>query len=248
MRATRRRTPTLTAGLAALLAAWACLPAISAGQPSLGASCAHPYTATFKTGQRQPLGGDQSRVSISFSTEHPWGIEWAVRQPGYVICTARVQLRDGSWVGPTKVNPYATPTPTGGEYHEPSGARSSLRQVIVTAARTSLRPGANCNYPVFSGSAVDGGTSQKSDTKDFTVNFKLDSRSGPKAGGGETVTFQAEVIIHNPRLVMCRLEVSEFKGSWRTFPLQIGPHGGLSSEIILPSDIGFAIFGYARVK
>jgi hypothetical protein len=223
--------------------------ASSARATAIGSTCAHPWQADYRVGG--PSGrfeGDQTLIRMGSSLGRiPRSVQWSVRA-GYVICSARIQLADGHWVGPTRVNPYPTPTPIGGEYRAPQGPPSSLRTVIVTAARSPVRPGANCNYPLFSGFAVDGAASQKSDLKDFTVKYKLDRESNPgEPGEGALTTFHAEVIVTNPRIVMCRVVVKEFKGSGRSWPLPIGPHGGLSSKITLESRIGFSIAGYARL-
>jgi hypothetical protein len=124
---------------------------------------------------------------------------------------------------------------------------SKARSVCIKRVEGE-KPGSSCTHPLFSGESVDGSPSQKSDTKDFIVKFKLDSETKPKeALPGDFTTFQAEVIVYNPRLVMCRVVVSEFKGSGRTYPLKIGPHGGLSSRLTLASSIIFGILGYARL-
>jgi hypothetical protein len=221
----------------------------SARATATGSTCAHPWQADYRVGgPNGHFDGDLTLIRMGSALGPiPQSVDWSVRA-GYVICSARIQLADGHWVGPTRVEPYATPMPIGGEYTAPQGPHSPLRTVIVTAARSPVPPGANCNYPLFSGFAVDGATSQKSDTKDFTVKHKLDSENQPReAGEGNSTTFQAEVIVTNPRIVMCRVVVNEFKGSGRSWPLTIGPHGGLSSRLTLESSIGFGIAGYARL-
>jgi hypothetical protein len=234
----------LGACLAALIVIGASqLVSSASGQSGSGSSCAHPWQAIYRVGG--PGGGfegDQTHIHMSGT---PRLLNWLAYRPRSVICSARIQLANGRWVGPTALYPYTTPTPTGGEYKAP---HAPLRTAIVTAARSPVPPGASCNYPIFSGLAVDGFPSQRSDTKDFTVKFKLDSETKPgEASEGDFTTFQAEVIASNPRLVMCRLVVSEFKGSGRVYPLSISPHGGLSSRLTLESRIGFGILGYARL-
>ncbi len=254
----RRRTR-LRQAIAGLMAFCACLvgggaaiSVASKGQRLSGSTCAHPWQASFQVGG--PNGrftGDQTLIRMGSSLGPiPRSVDWSVRA-GYVICSARIQLADGRWVGPTRVNPYPTPTPIGGEYTAPQGPHSSLRGVFVTAAHSPVRPGANCNYPLFSGFAVDGASSQGSDLKDFTVKYKLDRESKPgEPSVGALTTFQAEVIVTNPRIVMCRVVVKEFMGSrppGRNYPLSIGSHGGLSSRLTLESRIPFSIAGYARL-
>jgi hypothetical protein len=243
-----RRTPSarvvVGACLAAVLGMASLLAGSADGQAGLGSSCAHPWQAIYRTGG--PGGGfegDQAHIHMSGT---PRLLGWVAERPRSVICNARIQLADGRWVGPTSVSPYTTPTPTGGEYKAP---HAPLRTAIVTAARSPVPPGDSCNYPIFSGLAVDGFPSQRSDTKDFTVGIKIDSETKPKeALPGDFTTFQAEVTVSNPRLVMCRLFVSEFKGRGRTYPLSIGPHGGLSSRLTLASSTAFGILGYARLR
>ncbi|HEY7829530.1 MAG TPA: hypothetical protein VIC06_03075, partial [Solirubrobacteraceae bacterium] len=201
-----------------------------------------PWQAIYRVGG--PGGGfegDQKDIPMSGT---PRLVNWVAPGPRSVICSARIQLTDGRWVGPTRLYPYATPTPIGGEYQTQHGSR--VRTAIITAARSPVPPGASCNYPLFSGLAVDGYPSQRSDTKDFTVQYKFDSQTNPDTPGALT-TFQAEVSVSNPRLIMCHLFVSEIKGSGRTYRLNIGPHGGLSSRLTLESRIGFGILGYARL-
>jgi hypothetical protein len=124
--------------------------------------------------------------------------------------------------------------------------RGSTARTLCIKRVEAEKPGTSCAHPLFSGFAVDGAHSQKSDLKDFTVKFKLDSEN--KSESDQSITFQAEVSITNPRLVMCRLVVNEFKGSGRSWPLTIGPHGGLSSQLTLPVGVAFGIAGYARVE
>jgi hypothetical protein len=156
----------------------------SARATAIGSTCAHPWQASFQVGgPNGHFDGDLTLIRMGSALGPiPRSVDWSVRA-GYVICSARIQLADGHWVGPTRVNPYPTPTPIGGEYTAPQGPHSPLRTVIVTAARSPVPPGANCNYPLFSGFAVDGATSQKSDTKDFTVKHKLDSENQPREAG-----------------------------------------------------------------
>jgi hypothetical protein len=242
----RRRTSIYGAlgGCLAALVIGGSLPASSAdGHARLGSSCAHPWQATYRVGgSNGGFEGDQAHIHMSGT---PRLLNWVAERPRSVICSARIQLTNGRWVGPTGLYPYTTPTPTGGEYKAP---HAPLRTAIVTAARSPVPPGASCNYPIFSGEAVDGFPSQRSDTKDFAVKRKIDSETKPKeALPGDLTTFQAEVIAYNPRLVMCRLSVSEFLGGGHTYPLHIGPHGGLSSRLTLESSIIFWISGYARL-
>jgi hypothetical protein len=146
----RRRTSTygaLGGCLAALLVIGASLPASSAdGQASLGSSCARPWQAIYRVGgSNGGFEGDQTHIYMSGT---PRLLNWLAYRPRSVICSARIQLANGRWVGPTGLYPYTTPTPTGGEYKAP---HAPLRTAIVTAARSPVPPGASCNYPIFSG-------------------------------------------------------------------------------------------------
>jgi hypothetical protein len=244
-----RRTTLAVVGAVAIAPSATAAIATGRSAGASGSTCAHPWQADYRVGgPNGHFDGDLTLIRMGSALGPiPRSVDWSVRS-GYVICSARIQLADGHWVGPTRVEPYATPTPIGGEYTAPHGPHSPLRTVIVTAARSLVPLGANCNYPLFSGFAVDGAHSQKSDIKDFTVGFKRDSENKPgETGEGDFTTFQAEVIVTNPRIVMCHLVVNEFKGSRRSWPLTIGPHGGLSSRLTLESRIGFGIAGYARV-
>jgi hypothetical protein len=143
-----------------------------------------------------------------------------------------------------KVKPPTTPFQCKKKFRPRSKARRACIKLVE-----SQKPGSSCKHPLFSAFAVDGASSQGSDLKDFTVKFKLDRRN--KSGErGESITFHAEVIVSNPRLVMCRLVVAESKGGGprgRNYPLSIGPHGGLSSQLTLPAGTAFGIIGYARL-
>jgi hypothetical protein len=96
---------------------------------------------------------------------------------GEIVCQARVELRDGSWVGPTKLEPYATPTPTGGVWREAPGGRSRLRLIVVTAARSPVRAESSCDYPLASEKSISG---WRGDLKDFGVKLLE-----PRQGGGQ---------------------------------------------------------------
>jgi hypothetical protein len=143
-----------------------------------------------------------------------------------IICSARIQRRDGSWVGPSRLRPYPTPTPVGGEYVETSDPTTQFRQVVVKFAKPPVPRGANCNYPEQS---RVGGTMQKG----LSAAFRLNT---PEPG-----MFEVAVTVHDPNTVICRI-VAEEEGRAppgvgslyehiRSFPISIGAHGGLSSPL-----------------
>ena len=59
---------------------------------------------------------------------------WTMK-PGYVVCSVRIELVDGSLVPPTTVFPYPTPTPTGGQYDETSDPASRFSSITIAAAK-----------------------------------------------------------------------------------------------------------------
>jgi hypothetical protein len=103
-----------------------------------GSSCAHPWRASYVVGGPEGgFEGDQKRIEMNGT---PRKLTWVVwPEQGNVICGVRIQLADGKLGRPTKLLPYATPTPVGGEYREPHGPHSrlpSLRCRLVPVVTT----------------------------------------------------------------------------------------------------------------
>jgi hypothetical protein len=148
-----------------------------------------------------------------------------------IICSARIQRRDGSWVGPTRLRPYPTPTPIGGEYLETTEANTQFRQVIVKFAKSSVPRGSSCDYPQQS---RVGGTMQKG----LSAAFRVDTP--------EPEMDEVAVTVHDPNIVICQA-VAEEEGQAdpgvntlyehiRSFPITIGQRGGASSPVPRPTE------------
>jgi hypothetical protein len=223
---------------AAVMALGLSAPALGAKTPPSGSSCAHPVVMTLHRGQKAVGYHHQIIIAAEPQLLVP-GVRTAVEWWGWsgpsaedtdIICSARIQRLDGSWVGPTRLRPYATPTPMGGEYDETTDPSTQYRQVVVEFAKSPVPRGASCDYPLMS----RAGNSQ---TRDPSAVFRVDT---PQPGMDEVA-----VTIHNPNIVICRataIEESEpatIPGSSfefvRNLPITIGEHGGLSSPLPQPT-------------
>jgi hypothetical protein len=227
---------------AVVITAWA-------AQGAQGSSCAHPWRASYLVGGPEGgFEGDQKRIEMSGT---PRKLTWVVwPEQGNVICSVRIELADGKLGRPTRLLPYSTPTPVGGEYRAPHGPHSPLRAVIVTAAKSPVPPGSSCNYPVFGSQSVDGAPAEGADTKDLSVTVKV--VSDPNPGSTEPTRLRLEVDIHNPRVVICRAFLtvvpSDGHGA-KTIPVSITSGGTVTSEDIeVPADYAFAGVVYARLR
>jgi hypothetical protein len=227
------------------------LPA-RASAATLGSSCAHPATVTFKPGEVSNVGSGPARIAIEIQTKHPWWVAWVVRA-GYIVCSARIQLRDGSWVRPTRLRPYQTPTPWGGEYKEAARSRASLRQIVIGAARSPVAAGSSCNYPLASYMTLGG---PAGDTKDISVNILEPGYQGNGTGLETTLNFQLEVTIHNPRIVVCAAGMTVYplneegfvrSNRYKEYPVAIPSHGGLS-RVLGPVSTSGGITGQAFAR
>ena len=215
----------------------------------LGSSCAHPWQARYQTGGHGGgFEGDQSHIAMS---GEPRNLTWDVK-PGNLICSVRIQLGDGQWVRPTKLFPYRTPTPIGGEYQAPSGAHSPLKLAVVTAARSPVPPGTSCNYPVYSTEAVDGAPGQGSDTKDFGVNVRTISETNPgEPIPGAKTTLSLVVTVHDPRVELCHAYIAAIAPDFShedEHLVHISSHGGESSAVTIPATYASAGIVYARLR
>jgi hypothetical protein len=238
MRTTRCRTRSLKIGLLALLALAFSSSALGAKAPLPGSSCAHPVVVTLHRGQSAAHYQHQVIIDAEYRHLIP-SVKAIVGWHGWsgpgaedtdIICSVRIQRRDGSWVGPTRLRPYPTPTPVGGEYVETTDPSTQFRQVVVKFAKSPVPRGANCNYPQQS---RVGGAMQKG----LSAAFRVDT---PEPGMDEVA-----VTVHDPNTVICRI-IAEEEGQAppgvgslyehiRSFPISIGPHGGISSP--LPNEL-----------
>lgn len=222
-----------------LLAASSALASASKRRSALGLGCKHAVTLTLKHGEQGRVYANYYLNVVRVPGEPPF-VEWgSLPTRNYITCSARVQLRDGSWVRPTRINPFSSSTPFGGEYAETNNPQSQFRQIVVQFARSPVPRGASCNYPL-TGSAYAG---EGIDIKDYSVKFRV---GVPSKGQDEL-----DVSINNPRIVICGVMVYERGGkdtayTLRTFQPTIGPHGGLSSPMPEPKE-GAGTYLYARV-
>jgi hypothetical protein len=115
------------------------------------------------------------------------------------------------------------------------------------------RPGTSCAHPLESGMATDG--AGIGDTKDYSVTVKQ-VNSEPHEGT-EPKPVRVSVTIHNPRVVLCSVEVDVIVSNPTTgirkkyiYHPAISPNGGLSSIVEEPSvhldEFGVSV--YARYK
>ena len=226
------------AAFAVLLALGLTPLALGAKTPRPGSSCARPVVVTLHRGQR--FAHYQHQVIIDAEYRHliP-GVNAIVGWYGWsgpgaedtdIICSARIQRRDGSWAGPTRLRPYPTPTPVGGEYQETTNPSTQFRQVVVKFAKPPVPRGANCNYPQQS---RVGGTMQKGLSAAFRVGIP------------EPEMAEVAITVHDPNTVICRA-IAEEEGQAdpgvgslyehiRSFPITIGAHGGISSPLPRPT-------------
>jgi hypothetical protein len=241
----------LAVGLVALAAITSTTASARAAAP--GSSCAHPAIATFRPGEPNKPYVGPTHTSIEIESYRPWWVEWSV-PAGYVVCQARIELRNGSWVGPTQLQPYATPTPTGGEYREGHHAHSPLRLVVVTVARSPVKAGSSCNYPLSSALTLGG---PAGDTKAFSVNILEPGFNGNGSGLETTFKLQLEVTVHNPRIVICAARLSVIPrntagffayNQYKEYTVAMPPGGGLSPTVIGPvnSNDGTTAVAYGR--
>lgn len=223
-----------------------------AASGGVGSSCAHPWRASYVVGGPEGgFEGDQKRIEMNGT---PRKLTWVVwPEHGNVICSVRIELADGKLGRPTKLFPYATPTPYGGEYREPHGPHSRLRAVFVTAAKSPVPPGSSCNYPVYNGQSVLGTPGEGADTKDFSVKVKAVSVTSPgEPKPGSVMTLRIEVYIHNPRVAICRafMTIIPSNGNGetaKTFPVKIKPDG-TSEDIEVPEEDAYSdvVFAWLR--
>ena len=207
---------------------------------ALGSSCASPYTYSVANGGQIITNTDPSHNSgIDLEGSAPPGgpgwTDWYVT-PGNFICSAKVQLADGSVVSPTDVFPYATPTPTGGQYNETSNPSSRYSSVTITYAKSKLPLGASCTYPLESSLAQTiAHTGPRPQ-----VLVKLIEVSPVKAGA--PVSLRLKLTPRKRNLTLCpkadiNIIVEDAQGHLvqrDVYTVSVKPHGGLSSTITVP--------------
>jgi hypothetical protein len=218
--------------------------AASATTAGRGSSCAHPYKATFKAEGHGAFGGNQNRIQMGAYTGSRWRVEWSLKS-GEVICSARIQLRNGSLVQPTRMIPYPTPTPTGGEYAEPHHARSALSSIVVTYAKSPVRAGSSCDYPLESRWTSQG---QGGNTGDFSVGIK---GYNPNLALNTPQRVWLEVTLNNERVAICPQATIEVfthtqaeidnetpgPGTLHRYSVSMKPEGGDSSTVTVQEQV-----------
>jgi hypothetical protein len=128
-------------------------------------------------------------------------------------------------------------------------------QRVACIKRVKAKPGSSCAKPLYSGTAVDGGTIEGSDTKDFGVQLIYGSDREP--GSGSLISVRLDVEVHNPHAAICRAVIVTYPPELPTTTgplprtehvLSIPLHGGDSSEIRVPDTdaIGGVVYGRYR--
>jgi hypothetical protein len=121
-----------------------------------------------------------------------------------------------------------------------AGLLLAASSALAIGSKRSAALGSSCAHPLMT--TAFGGTGARY----YSVTFRTDT---PSKGQDEL-----DVLIHNPRVVICRAVVEERAGTYnpkalRTFHPTIGRHGGLSSPLPRPgsSAVLFAKV-YARLE
>jgi hypothetical protein len=193
------------------------------------ANCSHPKRVVVRRGKIKPARVYRHVYASIYRDVATWGIQ---RGSGYVICRARVQLRDGSWVTP---RPGSIPQPLlggplpstiAGSYRETGDPRRAIRRVVVTFAKSPVPQGSTCSYPLWA-TALGG------DEKDYRVVWHPDT---PAQG-----EYRFHVMLNNPQVMICGavVELVENYGepterALRVYHPAIGSQGGLSAPVPAP--------------
>jgi hypothetical protein len=214
----------------------------------LGSSCAHPLMSTA-------LGGTGARYySVTFRPDTPSKgqdeLDVSIHNPRVVICRAVVEERAGTY------NPKALRT-----FHPTIGAHGGLSSplprpgegsgaVLFAKVYARLEPAKITTPGHTSGCPLENvwdGVGEIGDKRDFGVKLKVISNEpGP-------YTATVEVTIHNPKVEICSALITGFEGNGasgqHSYPVTIGPHGGISSRVSLPATSdGLAATVTARLK
>jgi hypothetical protein len=193
-----------------------------------GSSCTRPIIVTPRYGK------EEEKLYGRFSTSVSRGyVEWGV-EPGsnYVVCSARIQLHDGSWTKPTPPdlvlpsNGGPIPPILRGAYQETSDPRSRFRKAVIAFAHSPVPQGSSCEYPLMT-TALGG------DEHDYRVVWRPNT---PARG-----QYEFRVFTHRPNLVICSATVEKVENYDKPtnrvlhiFHPTINPQGGLSSPLPAP--------------
>lgn len=127
-----------------------------------------------------------------------------------------------------------------------------VSQSTVFAAHTKKpKPGSSCAHPLFSGLSLEG---PDGDLGEFTVKPKI--LSNPEPGSSKPMTFELEVTIINPHILICSVEAIDEGYNYETdryeksrvhfYHLSISPHGGITPSVTVPADTKLAAIAYGR--
>jgi hypothetical protein len=200
----------------------------------LGSSCADPEVLSMGPGDARLSFDPGNHIELidgpPLAYNGPASMEWSV-PPGYVICSTRIQLANGSVVPPTDVFPYSTPTPTGGQYDETSDPASAVNTLTIAAAKSSVAPGTSCNYPQES--SLIGTVSHAGPKSQVSVNLVKVSPT----------VIRLKLKPHKANLILCpKADIYLWLTNAQGIPTErlayyvsVKPHGGLSSAITIPA-------------
>lgn len=236
MGADRSRTRlTLGLCLAGLLLAVAssALASSSKHHSTLGSSCAHPLMTTA-------FGGTGARYySVTFRTDTPTKgqdeLDVSIHNHRVVICRAVVEERAGTYNPKALRTFHPTIGPHGGLSSPLPRARAGSNIVFFAKVYARLEPAKITKPGHTSGCTLenvwDGG--EIGDKRDFGVKLKV---SGNEPG---PYTATVEVTVHNPKVEICSAVITGYEGNGasgqHSYPVAIGPHGGISSRVSLPA-------------
>jgi hypothetical protein len=239
-RTTTRTTKALGACLVAVavgvsLAAKTGGASAAASTGALGASCATPYVLSEGYGNTAPILTDTDSANvIGLGGFYPPGVlsweSWTMK-PGYVVCSVRIQLEDGSLVPPTTVYPYPAPTPTGGQYDETSNPASRFSSITIAAAKSSVPAGSSCNYP------------QESSLRGTITHNGPKSPVAVKLVDVSPTSVRLKLTPHSSNLVLCPkadilVSLTNAEGlpiKQLSFYVAVKPRGGLTSVVTVPT-------------
>ena len=244
MRAGRSRRSKGVAALGACLAAVAAVgvsPAITpiagarvgASASGIGSSCADPESVTVGYGSAAPILASTPNYQIKWMGDYepgyPGSMVWYAPH-GDIICSARIQLANGSVAPPTNVFPYPTPTPTGGQYDETADPASHFSSITLTAAKPPAPAGKSCNFPVESSLAE---TIQHTGPRPAILVKMIEV---------SPLSLRLKLTPRKPNLVLCpKADLSVWLTDAQGNPIRrvdyylpVKPHGGLTPVVTVP--------------
>lgn len=204
------------------------LAAARARHAAAGSGCAHPIIVTARYGE------EEEKLYGRFSTLVGRGhVDWGV-EPGsdYMVCSARIQLQDGSWAKPTPPervlpsNGGPLPPILRGAYQETSDPRSRFRKAVIAFARSPVPQGSSCKYPLMT-TALGG------DERDYRVVWRPNTPT--------RASYEFRVLARRPNLAVCSATVEKVENYGehtervlRVYHPTVSAQGGLSSPLPAP--------------